>query len=685
MAGGRRLKPLSGRRSRAAARKKSAGSLRHCAQELSGVLEHAPVGILFVDADFRVARVNPIAQRILGEIPRLAGRDFDEVLHRLWPKEHADEVAHLFRFALETGTPYQTAECVHHRRDRDVTESYEWSIQRTRLRDGRFGVVCYIRDIASERQTQQALSLVSERHEQQARLFEGVLSTTPDFVYVFDLQGRFLYANRRLLEVWGMKLPEVVGKTCRQLGYEQWHHDLHMREIAQVIRTKRQIKGEVPFKAPLTGIFGIYEYIFTPVFGPGGEVEFIAGTTRDVTDRKKVEAALRRSEERLAQAVRVAKVGTFDHDHVGDKVEVLPALREILGFAPDEAVTLAGILGRVVPEDRERVAEAIRTSHNPAGNGTFQVEHRIRVGEAIRWVSVRAQTSFAGEGRQLRAVRTIGAVLDITEQKEEEIRLERLVAERTARLQDTVGELEHFSYTITHDMRAPLRAMQGFAGLMLNDCAGLRPDQQEYMRRIAGSAERMDELITDALNYSKVVREELELEPVDPGALLRGISESYPQFQSPVAMVEINGHFPLVLANKAGLTQCFSNLLSNAVKFVAPGVVPWVRVWAEEGPAGAVAGATKSPAAARMVRIWFEDNGIGIAPEHHEVIFAMFQRLSQTYEGTGIGLALVRKVVERMRGHVGVESEQGQGSRFWVELPSYNKEPEQRVPEALKC
>ena len=128
-----------------------------------------------------------------------------------------------------------------------------------------------------------------ERYEMQARLFEGVASTTPDFVYLFDLEGRFLYANRRLLEVWGMRLADAVGKTPLELGYEPWHHDMHMREIAEVTETGRAIKGEVPFKAPLTGIFGVYEYIFTPVFGADGRVEIVAGTTRDVTERKRAE------------------------------------------------------------------------------------------------------------------------------------------------------------------------------------------------------------------------------------------------------------------------------------------------------------------------------------------------------------------------------------------------------------
>jgi signal transduction histidine kinase len=235
------------------------------------------------------------------------------------------------------------------------------------------------------------------------------------------------------------------------------------------------------------------------------------------------------------------------------------------------------------------------------------------------------------------------------------LELEERVQERTARLRDTIGELEHFSYTITHDMRAPLRAMQAFGQILREEYSSILDGAgRDYLRRIVDSASRMDSLITDALNYSKVVQDELPLEPINPGALLQGIVDSYPQFQPPRAEIEIAGEFPAVTGNKAGLTQCFSNLLDNAVKFVEPGKEPRVRVWAEP--------------LENVIRLWFEDNGIGIDPEQQQRVFVMFQRLSKQYEGTGIGLALVRKVVERMKGRVGFESEPGTGSRFWVEL-----------------
>ena len=236
--------------------------------------------------------------------------------------------------------------------------------------------------------------------------------------------------------------------------------------------------------------------------------------------------------------------------------------------------------------------------------------------------------------------------------------LERKVQERTAKLQETIGELEYFSYTLAHDMRAPLRAMQGFADVLLKECGNcLNADRKDYLRRIAAAADRMDNLIIDALDYSKAIQKEIPLHTVDADALLRGILESYPAFQTPNAEIEISGSIPLVMGNQAALTQCFSNLLGNAIKFVKPGIAPKIRVWAEER-------STPNP----VVRLWFEDNGIGIAQESQNRIFEMFQRLNKEYEGTGIGLALVRKVIQRMGGQVGVASESGKGSRFWLDL-----------------
>ena len=258
--------------------------------------------------------------------------------------------------------------------------------------------------------------------------------------------------------------------------------------------------------------------------------------------------------------------------------------------------------------------------------------------------------------------------------------LERRVAERTASLEETISDLEDFSHSITHDLRAPLRAIRSFAQILGEECLACgRPKAQEHIHRIISAAARMDKLIQDVLQYSRLARSELKLASVDVQGLLRGIIESYPAFQPPHVEIQIEGPLPRVLGNEAALTQCFSNLLGNAIKFVAPGMRPVVRIWAEWQKAEGRRQNTESasPDSAQLathntslpvVRLWFADNGVGIPKEAQERIFKMFQRLDKSYDGTGVGLTVVRKAVEKMGGRVGLESDPGRGSRFWVEL-----------------
>ncbi len=259
----------------------------------------------------------------------------------------------------------------------------------------------------------------------------------------------------------------------------------------------------------------------------------------------------------------------------------------------------------------------------------------------------------------------VGSHTDIHDQKLAEEKLERIVAERTARLNETVHDLEAFSYSVAHDMRAPLRAMTGFSKIVLSEYAGQMVEQgKDYLQRIADSASRLDLLIQDVLSYSKIITADLPLESVDLQTFIPQIIDSYPNLETGQAEIRIEAPLPRVLANPAALTQVISNLLGNAVKFVAPGVRPRVVIRSE------VATLASDKIETPMVRLWIEDNGIGIPKKAQDKIFMMFQRLNPVgaYEGTGIGLTIVRRAVERMGGKVGLESEPGEGSKFWVEL-----------------
>lgn len=247
-------------------------------------------------------------------------------------------------------------------------------------------------------------------------------------------------------------------------------------------------------------------------------------------------------------------------------------------------------------------------------------------------------------------------VTDLTERKLAQDALRRVIS-----------ELEHFSYTVVHDLRGPLRAMQGFAAAIEEECAHCQLVQtKDYLHRIKLAAKRMEQLITDSLDYSKAARLELTLEAVDLSQVLDDLVRTYPNLQPDQSEIQLAPDLPAVMGNRTALTQCFSNILGNAVKFAHRGTKPQIRVWAES--ASALADDSLNHAPTPTVRIWVEDEGIGIPKAAQQRLFVMFQRANTEREGTGVGLAIVRKVVGRMGGRVGLESEEGHGCRIWVEL-----------------
>jgi signal transduction histidine kinase len=245
----------------------------------------------------------------------------------------------------------------------------------------------------------------------------------------------------------------------------------------------------------------------------------------------------------------------------------------------------------------------------------------------------------------------------LSSQKKMRDQLETMVAERTAHLQETIGDLQAFSYTVSHDLRSPLRAMQGFATIVAEENEGkLDSSSQAYLRRISSAASRLDGLISDLLAFSKIGLQQVALQPVDLEHLLPDILEQYPSIQRSNAQITIEHPLLRVMAHPPYLTQALANLLDNAVKFVPLRTSPRIIIWTEARNEGA------------RVRLNIRDNGMGIPEDQLGKIFEVFQRLDATMEGTGIGLSIVKKAVERMGGQVGVDSTVGQGSTFWIEL-----------------
>jgi signal transduction histidine kinase len=255
--------------------------------------------------------------------------------------------------------------------------------------------------------------------------------------------------------------------------------------------------------------------------------------------------------------------------------------------------------------------------------------------------------------------------------------LEHRVAERTANLAQSIESLEGVLYHVAHDLRAPLRGMASFTTILLDEY-GTQLDERghDYAHRISVAAQRMDRLVQDLLAYGRLAHTPVSVSNLSLDAELNAALNHFSEeIEARDATVEVTRPLPPVKANTALLNQILSNLLSNALKFVRTETRPHLRIYAEEITSQIESSAAKPsgvPRPGKFIRLWIEDNGIGISAEYHERIFRMFERLhgAGAYPGTGIGLAIVRKGAERMGGRVGVESAVGTGSRFWLELPA---------------
>jgi two-component system CheB/CheR fusion protein len=453
-------------------------------------------------------------------------------------------------------------------------------------------------------------------------------------------------------------IPTDVGRPLTDLAHRMDYPELK-KDAERVLEQLTPIEREVSHQGKRHFLARLLPYRTTDDRIGGLVLTFV-----DITERKRNEEALRESVERMRRAMEVENVGILNFDTKGTITDANDAFLRMTGYTREEMRQGKLRWDEVMPPEWiPRTLQAVDEFKRTGRASTFEKEYLRRDGS--RWWGLFTAARLDENSG-------IEYVLDITERKQAEQELmtarnnlenankdlEARIHERTVSLTETAEELEAFSYTIAHDMRAPLRAMQGYAALLLaeND-SQLNPTGRGYLSRIRIATERLDHLTRDVLSYSRIGRPDWEVSAVDTHKLLVEILDSYPQLQPPLVEINIKNPLPPVRANKAALTLVFSNLLSNAAKFTKPNETAKVTIRSE--PAG------------QFVRFWIEDDGVGMEPQAMKRLFEMFRQINPgRYEGTGIGLAIVKKSVERMGGTVGVESVPNEGSRFWVELKS---------------
>ncbi len=372
---------------------------------------------------------------------------------------------------------------------------------------------------------------------------------------------------------------------------------------------------------------------------------------QEVEERRRAERVARETEERFSLLVEgVQDYAIVALDAIGRIESWNGGAERILGFPEAHAV------GRYVtefyaPQDRAAAEQQLAAARE---RGAASDERWFTRQDGTQlWAS-----SHTAVLRDEGVVRGYAWILrDLTDRKRMEEELERRVQLRTVELNEAIQELEAFSYSVSHDLRAPLRSIRGFTELTLEEGGDrLTEEQRGYLDRVRRASTRLERLISDLLTYTRISKTKVELVPVNLDALVGDIVREHPEFQPPRATVRLQSPLATVLGNEAYLTQCITNLVGNAVKFVPEGRTPEVRIWTERRTG--------------WIRLFVADNGIGIAPDRVARAFEMFERLHTTgsYEGTGVGLAIVRRAVQRMNGHVGLESKVGEGTTFWIDL-----------------
>ena len=344
-------------------------------------------------------------------------------------------------------------------------------------------------------------------------------------------------------------------------------------------------------------------------------------------------------------------LGITDFD--GCFKQVNPSWEKCLGYTEEE-LRCQSSLELVHPEERSVMAELLDQLQEGSSTTYFEGRYRCKDG-SWRWLGWTA-APFVSE----KLIYIFARDITTRKQAENEIRqLNLKLQEQVSTLTEVNKEMETFNNSIAHDLRAPLRSMQGFAQILLHDHGPqLGADGKELAGRIVRSSKHLDRLLADLLAYSRLTSAELPRVGVNLDEILSEVLTSlHKDTQDKAAVLEVEGPLGSVIGHGPTLNQILANLICNALKFVNDGQAPRIRITASRHE--------------NMLRLSVQDNGIGIEPEHHARIFGLFERLHSTreYPGTGIGLALVRKAVERMGGHVGLESAPGKGSIFRIELP----------------
>jgi PAS domain S-box-containing protein len=635
-------------------RKRAEAAVQRSEEHFRSLIENASDIITILDDQGVIRYQSPAAQRIHGHSDEeMIGKNAFGYFH---PDDVTGAVAALSEVVNNPGT---TRSVEYRWRHKDGYYMIFESAGRTILPDSAAaGIVVNTRDVSERKQAEDELRF-------QKTLLEAQSEATIDGILVVSIDGKIISFNHRFAEMWGIP-EEVVAARSDEAALQAVRDKLADPQefLARVTylygHPDEESRDEIPLKDGRT-----FDRYSAPVKSTDGTHYGRVWYFRDVTEREQAEAALRESEERLRFALEAGGMGTWEWDIGSGKVVWSPTLEEIHGRAPGSfGGTFEDVLAETHPDDRDLLTASVRNAVERGGR--HDIEYRtVWPDGSVHWLGAKGRVVRDENGEPLRMV---GVCTDVTgrKQAEEALRQAKEEAEAANRAKS------EFLSRMSHELRTPMNSILGFAQLLARK--QLPSDQHRSVDHILKGGQHLLELINEVLDIARIEtnRQQLSLEPVRVGAILQeALDLIHPLAAQRGCRIEgslavDSDHY--VLADRQRLTQVLLNLLSNAVKYNRQGGS--VRLSCEKVPGEPTAGETENHDGERL-RILVRDTGPGIAPEKMARLFVPFDRLGaeqSDVEGTGLGLALSKRLVEAMGGVMTVESTVGEGSTFAVAL-----------------